>query len=158
MKGYVHGIMHIGLGLEFDQGPILAEGLAEASVHNDWFYTAYIDACAFAAEKVLKPTQSLIACFEESLLDEKITTCSSYDYCRQYQPPSEEFPEGRWFVTREPYRDGVVGLVKDELSRIAARWRVSAEDDLERATAELINTSSLYTLTMITSFFLSAKS
>ena len=137
--------MHIGLGIEFDQGPILAEGLAEAAVHNDWYYTAYIDACASAAEKAAEPTQSLIACFEESLLDEKITTCSSYDYCRQYQPPSEEFPEGRWFVTREPYRDGVVGLVKDELSRIAARWRVSPDDDLERATAELINTSSNYT-------------
>lgn len=30
--GYVHSIMHVGLGLEFDQPSILAEGLAEAVV------------------------------------------------------------------------------------------------------------------------------
>lgn len=135
--------MHIGLGIEFKQMPILAEGLAEAAVHHDTYYTQYIAACASEAQKALENPQSLIACFEESLLDPKITTCSSYDYCRQYQPPSEEFPEGRWFVTREPYRDGVVGLVKNELARITAKWRVSPDDDLERATAELINVSSM---------------
>jgi hypothetical protein len=141
--GYVHGIMHIGLGIEFNQMPILAEGLAEAAVHHDWFYTEYIDACASEAQKAATLKKSLIACFEDSLLDDKITNCSSFDYCRQYQAPSEEFPEGRWFVTREPYRDGVVRLVKNELARVAAGWRVGPDDDLERATAELINTSSM---------------
>ncbi|MCJ1386169.1 hypothetical protein MMC17_009295 [Xylographa soralifera] len=124
--------MHIGRGLEFNQGSILAEGLAEAAVHNDWYYTAYIDVCASAAERALEPTRSLIACFEESLLDEKIITWSSYDYCRQYPTPSEEFPGGRW--------DGVVGLVKDNLARIAGEWLVRPEYDLDRARAELINT------------------
>lgn len=37
----------------------------------------------------------------------------------------------------------MVGLVKNELARIAARWRVGPDDDLDRATAELINTSSM---------------
>ena len=139
--GYVHGIMHIGLGVEFKQPAILAEGLAEAAVHHDWFYTDYIEACAAAARKE-GPKRSLMECFDEAMKDEKITSCSSFDYCRQYQPPSEEFPEGRWFVTREPYRDGVVGLVKKELAGVAGAWQVTYEDDLERATAELINISS----------------
>ncbi|KAL6719031.1 hypothetical protein ACLMJK_003266 [Lecanora helva] len=139
--GYVHGIMHIGLGLEFKQAPILAEGLAEAAVHHDWWYTAYIDACAAKAHDPNTKKTSLIECFEKALLDEKITTCSSYDYMKQYEAPSEEFPDGRWFVRREPYRDGVVGLVKDELSTCAAGWQVRPEDDLELATAELINIS-----------------
>lgn len=53
--GYVHGIMHIGLGLEFKQTPILAEGLAEAAVHHDSYYTDYIAACASEAQKALEP-------------------------------------------------------------------------------------------------------
>ena len=134
--------MHIGLGLEFAQAPILAEGLAEAAVHHDWWYTAYIDACALEARKPNKEKASLIECFEKASLDEKIACCSSYDYMKQYEAPSEQFPDGRWFVRREPYRDGVVGLVKNELASCAGGWQVRPEDDLERATAELINTSS----------------
>ena len=75
-------------------------------------------------------------------MDDKITSCSSFDYCKQYEAPSEQFPEGRWFVRREPYRDGVVGLVKNALARVAGAWQVRPEDDLDRLTAELINISS----------------
>lgn len=134
--------MHIGLGLEFKQAPILAEGLAEAAVHHDWYYTAYIDACALEARKPNKKKLSLIECFEKALLDEKITSCSSWDYNNQFEPPSEKYPRGRYFVTREPYRDGVVGLVKNEMGNCAGGWQVRPEDDLQRATAELINISS----------------
>jgi hypothetical protein len=134
--------MHIGLGLEFNQMPILAEGLAEAAVHHDDYYTEYIDACAAEVSKASSPKQPIIECFEECLLDDQITSCSSFDYCRQYQAPSEEYPDGRWFVTREPYRDGVVGLVKNNMARVAGKWRVRWDDDLDRLTAEIINTSS----------------
>lgn len=135
--------MHVGLGLEFKQMPILAEGLAEAAVHHDWWYTEFLTASAAEAEKALESRHSVIECFDEALKDPVITSCSSWDYCKQYQPPSEEYPEGRWFVTREPYRDGVIGLAKKEMARVAARFRVSPDDDLERATAEIINTSSM---------------
>ncbi|KAI4254109.1 MAG: hypothetical protein LQ352_003276, partial [Teloschistes flavicans] len=133
--------MHIGLGLEFKQLFVLAEGLAEAAVHHDQYYTDYIEACSAEASKRDGPKQSLISCFKDALLDDKITNCSSFDYCRQYEAPSEQFPEGRWFVKREPYRDGVVGLVKNELAHIAGKWGVTEHDDLERATAEIINIS-----------------
>ena len=133
--------MHIGIGLEYKQPPILAEGLAEAAVHHDWWYTAYIDAAAAEARKPGKEKASLFECYEKALQDEKITTCSSYDYMKQFEAPSAEFPDGRWFVKREPYRDGVVGLVKNELADVAGHWQVRVEDDLELKTAELINMS-----------------
>lgn len=145
VTGYVHGIMHIGLGLEFKQPFVLAEGLAEAAVHHDQYYTDYMDACNAEARKGVGAQQSMVGCFREALLDDKITNCSSFDYCRQYEAPLEQFPEGRWFVQREPYRDGVVGLVKNELARVAGKWPVTEHDDLERATAEIINTSSMAT-------------
>jgi hypothetical protein len=32
--GYVHSIMHVGLGLEYNQPSVLAEGLAETVIHD----------------------------------------------------------------------------------------------------------------------------
>jgi len=140
-QGYCHALMHVGIGLEFNQVPILAEGLAEATVHHDWWYTAFIDAASAVAEAKKESAQSLVACVDECLQDKVITNCVDWDYMKQFEAPSEDYPEGRWFVSREPYRDGVVGLAKDPLARIAGRFRVSPDDDLEKATAEIINTS-----------------
>ncbi|KAI0378282.1 hypothetical protein F5Y04DRAFT_291090 [Hypomontagnella monticulosa] len=139
--GYVHSIMHVGLGLEFKQLPILAEGLAEASVHHDWWYTKFIDTAAEKAQKEPEPKMSIVDILDECLKDPVITGCIDWEYSKQYEAPSEEYPDGRWFVTREPYRDGVVGLALEPLSRLAARYRVSPDDDLERAVAEIINAS-----------------
>lgn len=63
-RGYVHAIMHIGLGLEFDQPSILAEGLGEALVHHEPWYTEYHDLCrsvaaSAAAEQRLSASRSL---------------------------------------------------------------------------------------------------
>ncbi|KAI1766595.1 hypothetical protein GGR53DRAFT_485901 [Hypoxylon sp. FL1150] len=139
--GYVHAIMHVGLGLEFKQNAILAEGLAEAAVHHDWWYTKYIDVTAELAQKELEPKMSVVEILDECLKDPIITNCIDWDYTKQYEEPSEAYPDGRWFVTREPYRDGVVGLALEPLSTLAARYRVSPDDDLEKATAEIINAS-----------------
>ncbi|KAI0970333.1 hypothetical protein F4678DRAFT_136819 [Xylaria arbuscula] len=139
--GYVHPIMHLGLGLEFKQLPIVAEGLAETAVHHDWWYTKYIETTAAHAEKNGGIRQSIVDIFDECVKDPIITNCVEWDYINQYEAPSEAWPEGRWFVTREPYRDGVVGKALEPLARLASKFKVTAEDDLEKATAEIINAS-----------------
>jgi hypothetical protein len=139
--GYIHPIMHIGLGLEYKQLPILAEGLAEAAVHHDWWYTKFIDTANSEALKSCEPRQSIVEIFDQCMKDGIITSCVDWDYSNQYEAPSADYPEGRWFVSREPYRDGVVGLALEPLSRLVAKFRVHADDDLEKASAEIINAS-----------------
>lgn len=143
--GYVHAIMHVGLGIEFHQDTILAEGLAEAVVHDEWWYTKYLGDCAaVAADKAAQnlPSLSLVECYDLCLQDETVTTCiktSLRHLMDQYEPPSKKWPEGRWKVSTEPWRDCVQARAGDALASIAGRFRVNETDDLEMAAAEVIN-------------------
>ncbi|EED16359.1 conserved hypothetical protein [Talaromyces stipitatus ATCC 10500] len=133
--GYVHGIIHIGMALEFDQPRLLAEGFAQAAVHHDWWYTLYLQSAEALAAKAEEPAVPLSDCVDLCRADEKIRTCSSADYHTQTRPIT-----GEMCLDREPARDGVMVKAKDEIIRIAARYRVDP-NDLERATAELQNTA-----------------
>ena len=131
----MHGHIHIGLALEFKQPLLLAEGLAQAVVHHDGWYTEYLSAAEAAAREARESPLPLADIIDMERKDPKISTASSLDYHRQTRKHS-----GRWAMDKEMARDGVLRNAKNELVRLAARWRVSADDDLERKTAELINT------------------
>ncbi|KAH8821288.1 hypothetical protein F5884DRAFT_82511 [Xylogone sp. PMI_703] len=133
--GYVHGIIHINLALEFKQAKMLAEGLAQACVHHDWWYTEYLQAAEAKAAKWEEPALPLSACINLCREDDALRNCSSVDYHLQARPVSGEFA-----MDAEPARDGVLAKAKDQILRIAARYRVNPHD-LDRATAELQNTA-----------------
>lgn len=136
-EGYIHGLIHIGLAFEFKQPLLLAEGLAQSAVHHDWWYTKFLfEAEGLAAEtkETPLPLSTLIDMMRE---DPKISTASSLDYHTQTRKNS-----GVWAMDKEMARDGVLANAKDEYLRLAARWRVDP-NDLDRATAELINTAGM---------------
>ena len=133
--------MHIGLGLKFDQPTILAEGVAEAAVHDGWYYIKYLDACEAVAAQASEPPVSLIDCYTACLADPIVTTCSAWELIDQFELLSPEWPDGRWFIKLEPLRDGVVAKALGPLYLIAARFRLSADDDLYRAAVEVLNTA-----------------
>jgi hypothetical protein len=68
-----------------------------------------------------------------------IRNCSSVDVHRQVE-------NGSWKVEVEMIRDYVCGKAFNETARVCARYRVDPEDDLDRATAELINGAGSLTL------------
>jgi hypothetical protein len=132
----VHGHIHIGLALEFRQPLLLAEGLAQAVVHHDDWYTEYLSAAEAAAAEAKESPLPLADLIDMEHKDTKISTASSLEFHRQVRKHS-----GRWAMDKEMARDGVLKNAKKELVRLAARWRVSPDDDLEQKTAELINTA-----------------
>lgn len=125
--------MYMGQGLEFKQEPLLAEGLAQALSHDDMYYNDFL----FHTEKKARLGQesalSLAECMDECAKDPIISTCSNVDVHFQ-------IAEGSWKVEKEMIRDYVCGPAFDAMARVCARYRVDP-DDLDRATAELINTS-----------------
>jgi hypothetical protein len=132
--GYVHGLIHIGLAFEFKQPLLLAEGLAQAAVHHDSWYNAYLCAAEKLAAEAKEPPLPLADLFDMERADPKISTASSLDYHLQTRKYS-----GKWAMDKEFARDGIMVNAKDEILRLAARWRVSPDDDLEKKTAELVN-------------------
>lgn len=129
--------MHVGLALEFNQMKILAEGFAQACVHHDYWYTEFLHKAEADAKRALYPALSLSEAIDEARADPVIRGCSSVDYQRQFEGEGKD----RKFVMRkEMIKDGVCGNASVELGSVAARYRVDP-NDLERATAELINTA-----------------
>ena len=114
----------------------MAEGLAQAAVHHDYWYTEYLSAAEAAASEARESPLPLATIIDMERLDPKISTASSLDYHLQTRKHS-----GRWAMDKEMARDGVLGNAKAELVRLAARWRVDP-DEVDRKTAELINTAS----------------
>ena len=133
IPGYVHGLIHMGLGMEFKQPLTLAEGLAQSAVHRDMWYTEYLQAAEQQAIKAEEPALPLSVLIDMMRLDYKIRNCSSVHFHRQTRPYS-----GRWAMDQEPARDGVLRNAKAELLRLAARYRVSPPS-LKQAVAELQN-------------------
>ncbi|KAF3384872.1 Oxidoreductase AflY [Penicillium rolfsii] len=133
--GYVHGIIHIGMALEFKQARLLAEGFAQACVHHDWWYTDYLTAAEKLSKQQVEPPLPLSACVDLARANEKIRNCSSPYYHMQKRKVT-----GEMCLDLEPARDGVLKNAGPELIRVAARYRVDP-NDLDRATAELQNTA-----------------
>ena len=127
-------MIHLSFAVEFKQPLLLAEALAQAAVHEDPWYRDYLVAAEAESLKHAESALPLSTCFDMEKADPKISTSSGYEYMAQRRP------SGRWAGDIEQARDGILAKSFDEIVRIAARYRVDP-NDLDRATAELINTA-----------------
>lgn len=123
--GAFHPLIHLGLGVEFDQPSIVAEGLAQAATDVSFEIEAFFRNAEHEALKAgpaaaaAKP-RPLVELFHEAHADETIRTAA------------------RWEDFQWKMRDGVLGRAAREIAALAAQFRVTP-DDLERRTAEMIS-------------------
>lgn len=144
--GYVHSIMHVGLGLEFDQPSILAEGLAETVVHGEPWYTEYHELCRQVASSTAPSDRlTLLEAYELCTQDPVILKCMDWELAAQFKPPEESWAAAASLgfkpPTEEPWKDRAWGRAGKNLAALTGRYWVSPDDDLERAAAEVVNTS-----------------
>ena len=127
-EGAYHPIIHLGLGVEFQQPAIIAEALAQAASHDDshigkLFRSAEAEAaCAYPIR--VKP-KSLLTLIHEVRANEAIRTAP------------------KWTDLGYKMRDGIIGRALESMSSLTAQFRIrpNSEEDLERRTAEMINVS-----------------
>ncbi|KAF2179887.1 hypothetical protein K469DRAFT_715987 [Zopfia rhizophila CBS 207.26] len=125
--GFLHPIIHLGFGIEFQQPAIMAEALAQAAVHDAW-----IGALFYGCEKAAKansldrrPTKTLVQLLDEIRADEKLSTAAHWD-------------DGN------KIRDGILKRAPEEMIKYASQYLVP-EGQLEEKTAEMINAAVYYT-------------
>ncbi|KAL8772761.1 MAG: hypothetical protein Q9209_002106 [Squamulea sp. 1 TL-2023] len=121
--GFLHPIIHLGFGVEFNQPAIIAEALAQAAVHDGW-----IGPFLLATEKAASNTQtskSLVEILDQIRADPKLCAAAHWD-------------DGN------KIRDGILARAPDEMIKYAAQWRVGV-DDLEAKTAEMTNAAVYFT-------------
>ena len=121
-EGAYHPIIHLGLGIEFEQPSIVAEGLAQATAHSSSRATELFEMCEKEAQKIdlATPSPPLIDLLNRARESEGLRTAA------------------HWEDFANKFKDGVVGRGGSELAPLAAQFRVKPED-LERRCAEMIN-------------------
>lgn len=122
--GFLHPIIHLGFGLEFKQPAIVCEALAQAAVHQNWLTPFLLD--AEKAAKSASPSQkTLPELLEEIRQDEKLSKAAHWE-------------DGN------KIRDGIMKRAPEEAIKYVSQWTVE-QDDLDRKTAEMINSAIYYT-------------
>ncbi|KAK5108264.1 hypothetical protein LTR62_008648 [Meristemomyces frigidus] len=123
--GFLHPIIHLGFGIEFEQPAIIAEGLAETAVHS-----VYLD-------KLFLPTEKLAR--ENSNTPSK-SIAELLDVIRN----DKEMLDAPRFSDGNKLRDGVLARAGPRMVAIASKFRVDP-GELERKTAEMTNAVAYYT-------------
>lgn len=121
----LHPLIHFGFGIEFEQRAIIAEGLAQAVCHNDFFKPFLLHSEQLAKTKNNERPSSLV-----DLLSEIRQDAALYD---------ENYWDGG-----DSLNEKIVAHAPEKLYEIAAKWRVSIED-MDEKTAEILNTTAWMT-------------
>ncbi|KAH1569450.1 hypothetical protein KXX25_008446 [Aspergillus fumigatus] len=124
-EGLYHPLIHLALGIEFDQPSIVAEGLAQAACHDSMNIEPFLfgtDKLAKTQDAPIDLNTSLLSLFHAVRDNEVLRAAAHRDH-----------GDG---VAR--VRDGILGRAREEISLIAARFRVDV-DELDHRAAEMIS-------------------
>lgn len=123
--GFLHPMIQLMYGVEWEQPAVVAEGLAQAAVHQDRLgeFMGKVDRAAAAADADAARPWRPVA-----------------DICETIRQENEKLAtSARW---EDPNRihDGVLARAEDEAVALLAQIRVSP-DDVEERTAEMIHSA-----------------
>ncbi|KOS46712.1 hypothetical protein ACN38_g2289 [Penicillium nordicum] len=123
--GLVHPIIHLGFGLEFQQPAIVAQALAQASVHKDYLADCFFNPTANASITNSKKYKPLMEIMEEMCADEKVRNASAHG-------------------DTDVFEDGMLKRAGTVVIRYCSQWVVS-EDQIHEKFVEMINTAIYWT-------------
>jgi hypothetical protein len=128
-EGAYHPIIHLGLGVEFQQPVIVAEALAQAAAHDD----AGISTLFHNAEQKAStpyPSQK-----PKSML-ELVHQVRATDAIRNAP---------QWTDFGNKMRDGIIGRAGEEMASLAAQFRIEHDEEhLARRAAEMFSTCAYF--------------
>ena len=119
--GAFHSLIHLGLGIEFEQASIIAEGLAQAAVHDHLGTDPFFLDAEKLANNSAYEKHNLVDLLKEARANEIIRTAAHWD----------DFAVMKMKV-------GVLGRSLREMTQLAAKFRV-AREEVEERTAEMIS-------------------
>lgn len=123
-SGFLHPIIHLGFGVEFHQPAIIAEGLAQAAVHDGWMRPLLIGA-EQAASSSSKPSKSFVELLDQIHETKSLRKAADVDGNR--------------------IRDGIIKHDADTMIDIVSQYKISDASELEERTAEMTNATAYFT-------------
>ncbi|KAL8871366.1 MAG: hypothetical protein Q9174_002785 [Haloplaca sp. 1 TL-2023] len=126
--GFLHPLIHLGFGIEFQQPAIIAEAFAQAAVHTGWIGDFLLPAEKAAASSTSQSTNSntsLVSLLTAIRADKTLSTAA------HWTDPNK-------------IRDGILARAPHEMIHYASQFTVP-EDQLEEKVAEMMNAFVWYT-------------
>ncbi|KAJ5795205.1 hypothetical protein N7457_001804 [Penicillium paradoxum] len=124
--GLVHPLIQLGFGIEFNQPAIVAQGLAQTAVHDDWLGRQFFLSAEKMAGGIGKPGQK-----------------SLFQLLNEIRNDKDLVESVRWSDVNK-IRDGVLHRAPEQMLKYASQFTVS-EDQVEERLADMINTVVYYT-------------
>ncbi|KAL2830956.1 hypothetical protein BJY01DRAFT_260689 [Aspergillus pseudoustus] len=127
--GLVHPIINLGFGIEFQQPAIIAQGLAQASVHSDYLGPLFLFPTERVAEKAGtgRPRKTLVQLMDEMRVDETLRASAQ-------------------FGDSSVFGDGILQRAPELVVKYCSQWTVP-EDKLDEKLAEMTNATIYFTAT-----------
>ena len=116
--GFLHPIIHVGYGVEFEQPAIVAEALAQTAIHDTWTGDL-LAAAENKAKDVGNPKKSAFDLLDEAVANKKLRDSPHWEDANKL-------------------RDGVMVRAREEMLDILGQYTVN-EEDLAAKTAEMID-------------------
>lgn len=123
--GFLHPLIHLGFGIEFEQPAIIAEALAQAAIHSDWIAKFFYGAEKAANQKRSKPSKAMSELVEEVREDKELLA-------------APHFKDGN------KIRDGILARAGERMISYTSQYHIKPEE-LEEKTAEMINAAAYFT-------------
>lgn len=121
--GLVHPIIHLGFAIEFQQPAIVAQALAQASVHQDYLADAFYKPATVAAQSH-HTSKSLVEIMDEMRTNQAIRDAAIHG-------------------DTDVFENGILSRASEEVIKYCSQWSVS-EDQIDDKLVEMINTASEY--------------
>ena len=123
--GFLHPLIHLGFGVEFEQPAIIAEALAQASIHSDWIQKFFSSARDAADKNRSNTSRSMV-----ELLDE-------------IRNDTELYAAPHWSDGNK-IRDGILARAGERMVSYTSQYHIKP-GELEEKTAEMINAAAYFT-------------
>ncbi|KAE8378255.1 hypA-like protein [Aspergillus bertholletiae] len=125
--GLVHPIIHLGFGIEFQQPAIVAQALAQASVHSNYLADGFYRPAAAASTRYANRPKTVMEIMEEMRGDQKVRDAASHG-------------------DTDVFADGILQRAGAEVIEYCSQWTV-CEDEIHEKLVEMINSAIYWTAT-----------
>jgi hypothetical protein len=128
-SGFLHPLIHLGFGVEFNQPSIVAEALSQSCVHDNWIAPLFLES-EKAATKLRDrgtPPKSAMDLLKDIQRDEKLKA-------------STHWPDPN------KIRDGILARAPDRMVHHASQYYIQDASELDKRTAEMMHLVAYFTM------------
>jgi Questin oxidase-like len=125
--GILHPFIHLGFGVEFEQPAIMAEGLAQAAIHEDYLSPLWFE-IEEAGKNYTGPQKPLVQIIDEIHNDKRVSASIVKDDKDRAVRTTDD----------NKIRDGLMARARQDIINHVIQYSVS-EADMKRQHAEILN-------------------